>query len=167
MTILVIRHAIAESLEDAAPSAETDARRRLTRQGRRRMRRAAKGIRRLAPNLTVLATSPLVRAVETGEILAPQYDKLVAVQIAPLSPRKPVAALLHWLQQQPSDATVGLVGHEPHLGIFVSWMITGLKEPFVAFKKGGACLLQIDGEVRAGRAKLVWLLKSSHLRRLA
>lgn len=167
MTVLVIRHAIAENPEDVARERANDAQRPLSKQGRRRMRRAARGIRRLVPIINVLATSPLVRAVETGEIIVPQYEGLKAVQIAPLSPRKPVAALLHWLQQQPADATVGLVGHEPHLGIFVSWMMTGLKESFIAFKKGGACMLQIDGEVRAGHAKLVWLLKSSHLRRLA
>ena len=78
-----------------------------------------------------------------------------------------MSALLNWLQQQSADSTVALVGHDPHLGTFVSWMMTGLQEPFVAFKKGGACLLHIDGEVRAGRAKLMWLLKSSHLRKLA
>ena len=90
-----------------------------------------------------------------------------AVQIARYPRRKPVAALLQWLQQQPADATIGLVGHEPQLGLFVSWMMTGLQEPFVAFKKGGACLLEIDGEVRAGRAKLIWMMKSSQLRGLA
>ena len=167
MTLLIIRHAIAENPEGLARNGKDDAQRALTKQGRRRMRRAAKAIRQLVPDLKLLATSPLVRAVQTGEIIKAAYEGLPMVQIAPLAPRKSVAAILQWLQQQKPDATIGLVGHEPQLGVFVSWMMTGLQEPFVVFKKGGACLLQIDGEVRAGRAKLMWLLKSSQLRKLA
>jgi phosphohistidine phosphatase len=167
MKLLIIRHAIAANPAGGALETRDDAQRPLTKLGRRRMRRAAKAIAELVPDLKVLATSPLVRAVQTGEIIGNAYEGLSAVQIAPLAPRKTVAALLQWLQQQRADATVGLVGHEPQLGIFASWMMTGLQEPFVTFKKGGACLLEIDGEIKAGRAKLTWLLKPSHLRKLA
>ena len=47
-----------------------DALRPLTRAGRKKMRRAARGLARLVPHLDALATSPLTRAVETGEIVA-------------------------------------------------------------------------------------------------
>jgi len=166
MKLLVIRHGIAEEIGNPSHGGKTDARRHLTSKGRKRMRRAAKALVRLVPRIDVLATSPLARAVETGEIVAADRKGLSPVQIAPLSPRKTPQSLLQWLQQQPKDATVAIVGHEPNLGIFVSWMMTGLQEPFVVFKKGGACFLQIDGEIRAGRAKLDWMLKSSQLRDL-
>jgi phosphohistidine phosphatase len=162
MKILVIRHGVAEELDGG-----TDAQRELTKQGRKRMASAAKGIASLVPHVDLLASSPLIRAAQTAEIVSDALGgELRPVQIAPLSPRKPVPALLTWLQQQPADSTVALVGHEPHLGTFVSWMMTGLQEPFVVFKKGGACLLEIDGELRSGRAKMLWLLKPSHLRKL-
>jgi phosphohistidine phosphatase len=167
MKLLVIRHAIAEDPEAFAKTGEDDALRPLTKAGRKKMRRAAKGIHRLVPNLDVLASSPLVRAIQTAEIVASRYQGLQTIQIAQLTPRKPLQALQQWLATQPADATVGLVGHEPHLGTFVSWMLTGLQESFVIFKKGGACLLEITGEVRAGRAKLHWFLKPSQLRKLA
>ncbi|MDB5171704.1 MAG: phosphohistidine phosphatase [Phycisphaerales bacterium] len=167
MKLLVIRHAIAEDRETFAQTGEEDALRPLTKAGRRKMRRVAKGIQQLVPDLTVLATSPYTRAVQTGQIVASRYSGLQTVHIPQLTPRKTVQALLQWIQTQPPDATVALVGHEPHLGVFVSWMMTGLQESFVVLKKGGVCLLEITGEVKAGRAKLHWLMKPSQLRRLA
>jgi phosphohistidine phosphatase len=167
MKILVIRHAIAEDRETFAETGEEDGLRPLTKPGRRKMRLAAKGLHSLVPKLSVLATSPLTRAVQTGQIVASRYSGLKTLHIAHLTPRKPVQALAQWLQTQPGDATVAVVGHEPHLGVFVSWMLTGLQESFVVLKKGGACLLEVDGEVKAGRAKLHWLLKPSQLARLA
>lgn len=167
MKLLIIRHGIAVDREAFGRDGQEDAQRPLTRRGRRRMKRAARGLARLEPGVGALATSPLVRAVQTGEIVASAYQDLTPVQIPQLLPRKPVRALLSWLNQQDSAATVALVGHEPHLGLFASWMLTGLQDSFVVLKKGGACLLELEGELGAGRAKLSWLLKASQLRDLA
>ena len=46
-------------------------------------------------------------------------------------------------------------------------MTTGLQEPFMAMKKGGAVLLETGSQIQPGRAKLVWALQPSHLRKLA
>ena len=160
MKLLIIRHGIAEDVDG-----KDDAQRRLTGQGRKRMRREAKALRRWVRQIDALATSPLIRAVQKGEIVAAEYEGLKPTVIAPLSPGKTPMALLHWVQKQPADSAVALVGHEPALGIFISWMLTGLQESFVILKKGGACLLELDGEIRAGRAKLSWFAKPSQLRR--
>lgn len=166
MKLLIIRHAIAGTREEFARTGKDDAQRPLTRDGRRRMRRVAKGLHKLVPEISVIGSSPLVRAAQTAEIVASRYEGLNFVQIAALSPRKPNPVLLNWITQQGPDSTVALVGHEPHLGTFVSWMLTGLQESFIELKKGGACLLEVEGEIRAGRAKLVWLLKPSQIRKL-
>ena len=167
MYILVIRHAIAEDREVFARTGEDDALRPLTKAGRRKMRRAAAGLRTVVPDLAQIATSPLTRAVETGQILARKYHGVPTPQIPQLAPGKPLADLLSWLQQQPSDAVVALVGHEPHVGLFTSWMLTGLQESFLLFKKGGACMLQCEGEIKPARAKLMWFLKPGQLRSMA
>ena len=86
------------------------------------------------------------------------------MQIAALSPRKPPAALVDWLNAHPPDATVAIVGHEPHLSTFLCWLLTGLQESFVVLKKGGAALIEVSNPVTAGRAKLHWLVKPSQLR---
>ncbi len=150
MKLLLIRHAIAEDREDFARTGADDALRPLTKTGRKRMKQCARGLVRLAPRMDILATSPLVRAVDTAEIVASAYDGLGIVQIAALSPLKAPPALLEWVKQQPPDATVALVGHEPGLSTFVSWMLTGLQEPFLTLKKGGGCLLEVGEEISRG-----------------
>ena len=75
--------------------------------------------------------------------------------------------MLTWLQGQGKDQTIAVVGHDPHLGIFVSWALTGLQESFVELKKGSSCMLRFDDDLKPGRAKLVWLLQPGQLRALA
>src|SRR5882724_2462532 len=65
--LLVVRHAIAEDPAVFAATGRSDAERPLTEKGRRRMRRVARGLKKLVPAIDGLATSPLVRAVETAE----------------------------------------------------------------------------------------------------
>ena len=167
LRVLVVRHAIAEDRRVFARTGEPDSLRPLTRQGRRRMRRGVRGLARVVPRLDVIATSPLTRAVQTAEILAKHYDKAKTQRVAALAPGKPMNALLGWLAEQADGRVVALVGHEPHLGEFISWALTGLRESFVPLKKGAACLLEFPDEVKAGRAKLLWLLKPSQMRALA
>lgn len=164
MQIVIIRHAIAEERESIATGGREDATRPLTKEGRKKMRKAARGLKQLVPGLTLLATSALTRAVETGQIIVEEYGDLRMVQIAPLSPRKPPGSLLDWLNALPPDSTVGLVGHEPHLSTFLCWLLTGLQESFVELKKGGAAMIEAPTPVTAGRASLLWLLKPSQLR---
>jgi phosphohistidine phosphatase len=115
-----------------------------------------------------LASSPLVRAKQTAEILRQAYGaELKVTEIAALEPAKPVNAVLHWLQGQPAEATVALVGHEPQLGMLVSWLLSGDQRVFTPLRKGSACLLEFQKEIKAGGATLVWMLKPSHLRGLS
>lgn len=168
MNILVIRHAIAQDRQrfTGADAVERDAQRPLTGRGRTRMRAAARGLHRVAPKIDLLATSPLKRAVQTGDVLAACCDGLKRVEISQLAPGHPVGAVLKWLQAQPPGSTIALIGHEPQLGVFVGWMCTGLQESFVRLKKGGACLLRLKRDVKAGRATLLWSLGPSQLRAL-
>jgi phosphohistidine phosphatase len=141
--------------------------RTLTVDGRNKMRRAAKGLALLLPEIHLLVSSPLVRAVETASIVGREFPKAKAKEISQLQPGAPSDALLHWLAQQPADAVVCLVGHEPDLGRVVSVALAAKERSFYKMKKGAACLLQFDAEVKPGRATLQWALSPSHLRRIA
>jgi phosphohistidine phosphatase len=165
MRILIVRHGVAEEMASKGKG-EDDALRELTREGRQKMRKAAKGLTQLIPMLDLIASSPLVRASQTADIIASAFGGIKVVQIAALSPRKPPALLVEWLNAQPGNATVALVGHEPHLSTFLCWLLTGLQESFVELKKGGAALIETANPVAAGRGKVLWLLKPSQLRRL-
>ena len=166
MRILIVRHGIAETLEPG-PKTKEDGARELTKEGRNKLRTEAKGLKKIIPSIDLIASSPLVRASETADILADKFGGVRVVQIAALSPRKPAAALIDWLKAHPPDSTVALVGHEPHLSTFLCWMLTGLQESFIELKKGGAALIETTNPVSAGRAKLLWLAKPSQLRKLA
>jgi phosphohistidine phosphatase len=163
MKILIIRHGIAA--QQTTKSA--DEARKLTKEGRQKMKKAAHGLRTLVDQIDLIATSPLTRAAQTADIVGEVYHGTRIVQIAALSPGRPPAVLLEWLNAHPPTATVALIGHEPHLSTFLCWLMTGLQESFVKLKKGGVAMLEINGPATAGRAKLVWLMRPGQLRKLA
>ena len=69
MKLLVIRHAIAEDREVWARTSLDDGERPLTARGVDRMEQAARGLRRMVEKLDAIATSPLVRAMQTARIV--------------------------------------------------------------------------------------------------
>ena len=60
-----------------------------------------------------------------------------------------------------------VVGYEPHLSTLITWLISGVEEPRVELKKGGACLLELDGTPGPAAARLVWRNAPRALRQLA
>jgi phosphohistidine phosphatase len=167
MKLLLIRHAIAEESEDFARTGKDDRLRPLTDEGRKKMKQAARGLRSLEPEIDLLATSPLTRAAQTGAILDSIYGGLEEVEIEQLSPEATPEEFLRWLRKQKVD-TVAAVGHEPSLSQILSWLLTGTERRLFAFRKGGACLLELpDSEPAGGTATLLWALTPAQLRSLA
>ena len=162
MDLLVIRHAIAV---DPADSTDDDSR-PLTPEGKKKMRQGAQGLRQSVPAIDVLATSPLVRAVETAEIVAEAYGDLATVVVPVLAPGHPASAVAVWLEKQRAHNVVAVVGHEPGLSRMVSWFLSGTERSIIDFKKGAACLLTFPGAVTASSASLLWALAPSQLRAL-
>lgn len=167
MELLVIRHGVAEEQEEFAATGQDDSLRPLTEEGRRKMERNARALRRVAPSLSVIATSPYTRAEQTAKIVAAAYDDVGMVHVDSLTPDSSPQDFLVWLRGREHDERVAAVGHEPHLGALVYWLLTGeAVEERIAMKKGGACLLELDPRSRAGKATLLWSLPPSILRRL-
>jgi phosphohistidine phosphatase len=162
MQLLIIRHAIAE---DPAAHAN-DSERPLTAKGVERMRQGAMGLKRLVPRVDVLATSPLRRARQTAAIVQDALDAPKPMMRDELAPGHAPAALADWLGFLPPAGVVAIVGHEPHLSELVGWLTTGEAISLIELKKGGACLLGIEGGPRAGGATLQWLLSPRQLRLL-
>jgi phosphohistidine phosphatase len=166
MDLLVVRHAIAEARDVFAETGEDDAKRPLTSEGRRKFERGARGLRRLVPSIDLLATSSLVRAIETGDILEAAFGIEGAARLRELAPDAEPAALVRWLKRQGGRGLVAVVGHEPHLSSLVEYLLVGGRAEFVDLRKGGACLLELGDDPERGRAKLGWLLTASQLRRM-
>lgn len=165
MDLLVVRHAIAEDRDAFAETGRPDAARPLTAAGRRRFEQGARGLRRLV-EVDLLATSPLVRAVETADLLAGALGLGRAARLPALEPEADPAALLPWLRRHRARATVAIVGHEPHLSSLVALLLLGRRAGFLTLRKGGACLLRLGATPGRGEAALRWLLTPAQLRRL-
>jgi phosphohistidine phosphatase len=163
--LLIIRHGPAGDSAAWEAEGRDDRLRPLTPQGKKQMRRAAAGVANLVQDVSLLATSPLVRAVQTAEIVADEYGCEI-VPVEALAPGHDPEEAVGWLREQQPDLTVGLVGHEPHLSTLVGYLLTGKRASFINLKKGGTCLLEMTPPLQVSRGAMAWLLTPSTLRRL-
>lgn len=163
MKLLVVRHAPAADKDEFARTGKSDDLRPLTPAGKREMREVTRGLRGVVPAIDVLATSPLVRAVQTAEILGDSYKrKLVSVEA--LRPETRFEDFAIWARAHGGTKTVAIVGHEPHLSGLASWLLASSKRSLLELKKGAACLLEFEDAPGAGSATLLWSMAPKHLR---
>ena len=165
MELLVVRHDVAEP-RDATSLAHADAQRALSDVGRKRARRAARALSRLVGRLDVLASSGLRRADETASAIAEEFGGMAVERVTALAPGAKPESLAAWLRGLEVAESVAIVGHEPGLSSFVTWLVSGLSKSCLELGKGGACLVEIPGRIAPGEARLAWLLRPGQLRRL-
>jgi phosphohistidine phosphatase len=166
LQLLVIRHAIAEDIDEFAKTGLPDTERPLTKRGVVMMKRVAKGLRREVKSIDVLAASPLVRAAHTAAIVSKEYDDIDVETVPALAKRAP-DQLAKWLRTQRDADVVAVVGHAPYLDILVTWLTSGLASPRIEIDKGGACLLDIERTPGARSATLRWALTPEILEKLS
>lgn len=126
----------------------------------------ARGLARLMDRCDVIATSPYVRSAETAELLSTSLDGPDPIKLEALTPDADFEELLAWLGSLPAEATVAVVGHEPHLSGLVGLLVTGKPSGFLDLKKGSATLLHLPPPVRPGTAIMRWALAPAQLRRM-
>ena len=132
MKIHLIRHA--EAIPHAAELPE--ALRYLTSRGRTRFRRVATALKKQGANLDLIVTSPLIRAVQTAEILAETVRFAGDLLVMPrLSPGFSISDLHDILSRFPHCSEIALVGHEPDMGKLVQILLLAPGPCFL--KKGG------------------------------
>lgn len=167
MQLVVIRHAPAGDQEAfAKKTGLPDTQRPLTKPGITSMTRVAKGLRRELQSIDVLAASPLVRSAQTAAIVSREYRGIDVETVPALAQRAPdkVAA---WLRTHRDAGVVAIVGHEPYLGILVTWLMSGLTRSHADIEKGGVCLLDIERRPGARSATLRWALTPGILEQLS
>lgn len=157
MLLVLLRHGKAEEKQD-----KNDDDRELTKDGRANMKLAAKGLRRLLTQQEIVIwSSPLVRAVQTAEIIAKGLGKLKVETHQQIADGD-----LEWLGRElrhlGDELYLIVVGHEPTMS---GWgqKISGLALPF---KKGAAAAYELDPQQAfpALRAGLVWFTEPKALR---
>src|SRR5688500_14598915 len=98
------------------------------------MREVARGIREVFSEVDALATSPLVRAMQTAEILGDAYDRK-PVPVEWLRPEASYEDFAEWGRSHREKQLAVIVGHEPHLSGLVSWLLASSKRPLIELKK--------------------------------
>ena len=166
MDLLVIRHGAAMDKEEWAKTGKSDDLRVLTSEGMEEMKEIARGLREQVKNLDVVATSALVRAVQTAEIVGEAYDISEVKKIAALSPDAEVKDFEKWCEDFDDVKRIAIVGHEPHLTALVSWLLNDDDDAVLELKKGGCCLLEFDSKIKGGDGILRWLMTPKQLAKL-
>ncbi len=120
MDVFLIRHAAAidETLELRDPM------RHLTADGRRQATSLGDRLRWHDCNPTHVWTSPLVRAVQTAELVMSILKVDITIDVLPaLSPGESERAVTAAISKLSADAAVMLVGHEPGLSAIGTLLI--------------------------------------------
>lgn len=157
MRLYLVRHAIA--VDRTTPGVVSDAARELTPDGIQKMRRHASALRRLGAQVSEIWTSPLIRARQTAEILADTFDPRPPIEVVKsLEPSGHFEELLTRFEAAADRQAIALVGHEPFLGEFASFLIGGPRNLALPFKKGGVACIEIEEFRPPLRGALQWLL---------
>lgn len=157
MELWILRHGIAEEGEGE----QADDARALTRKGRSRVERTVDGLAHLGAGFDRVVHSPLLRAVQTAEMLLPLVEGESAV--TELLTQPPSEALLTLL----AGERVAVVGHQPWLGQLVSLLVVGTVEKGDRFEVKKAGAIHLRGEVAPGGMTIVGVYPPRLLRALA
>jgi phosphohistidine phosphatase len=161
MDLLLLRHAIA--VDPGTSDVSDDSERPLTKEGEKKMRRIARTMRALELPIDLILTSPFVRARQTAQIVAEEFEKPLE-STSFLEPGQSLEKLVSLVQRRSKHAgSIVLVGHEPSLSTLISVLIGGDANIGIALKKGGLCRLHADAFHYGRCATLQWLLTPRQL----
>jgi phosphohistidine phosphatase len=151
MKLYLVRHAEAIERSGTMP----DANRYLTPKGRSAFRRIARRVRKAGIAPAIIFTSPLLRAVQTAEILAERLNHEGPVFVArALSPGFDLRDFRSLLVDAGAPEEAAFVGHEPDLGDLAATLLA-LPGGF-PLRKGAVVALELDGGATKGAATFLW-----------
>jgi phosphohistidine phosphatase len=153
MDLYLVRHA--EAVDGHLYGDDTE--RPLTANGRAAARQVGEALAKNSVTLDVIITSPLVRAVETAELIAVALGFAGGLEVSgALTPGGHTDEILTRVVEPHAGARVALVGHEPSMGHLLSAL---LQKRGLSLSKGAAIALDYDKR----RARLKWVIKPKKL----
>jgi phosphohistidine phosphatase len=153
MEVLFVRHAVAAELADTDG---LDFQRPLTEKGRKQFRALAQWLVEQGQAPDLIESSPLVRAVQTAEILrkASGLDAGNSRVDESLGPGLTADWLVaHWKDSPVSR--VAIVGHEPDLSRCIAALMGGGQ---LKLAKGGVACLEFDKTPKIAEGELKWFV---------
>lgn len=152
MKLYIVRHAAAIERTAEVPEEE----RYLTSEGRALFRKTARTMLKNGVEPSLILTSPLVRAVQTADILAEALSYIGPVVVTDeLSPGFDLAAFRRLLDRFHRVDDLVIVGHEPDFGGVVSSLLS--LQGGVGLKKGAAVKLKVDPTDLQSPATFKWM----------
>jgi phosphohistidine phosphatase len=154
MDLYLIRHAHAV---DGDGMRDDD--RPLSREGRRQALDVASALARQKVRVERIVTSPLVRAVETAELVAVTLGFDGGLDVAEaMRPDGSWKELLREVLEHTGAESLALVGHEPTIGHYLSKL---LHQKGLSMAKGA--VVRLDWQGAEEPAKVVWTLSPKRL----
>jgi phosphohistidine phosphatase len=152
MKLVIVRHGAAVAGSSDIPEAA----RFLTPEGRVLFRKTARTMLKNGIEPGLILTSPLIRAVQTADILAETLSYSGPLLVSnELRPGFAMPALEKLLDDYRSVDELVLVGHEPDLSTLISFLIS--HPGGFNFRKGAAVRLKIDPADLPASALFKWL----------
>jgi phosphohistidine phosphatase len=135
-----------------------DTERPLTADGRRAALDVGESLARHGVKLDAIWSSPLVRAVETAELVAVSIGFQGGFEVTRvLAPEGRPSEILGMLLEQEARERVALVGHEPSMGYLLSALVG---RPGLSLSKGAVVRLRYEAHKTA---QVVWMMKPKQL----
>lgn len=160
MLLHVIRHAIAL---DTAEMADED--RPLTDEGRGEFAAVVDGLGRIGTRFDLVLHSPLVRAVQTAEMLSPLLRSEPARGERRASAHLAKAPSVELLAELRGDS-VAVIGHEPWVSELVAWLLVADRRHGQCFALGKGAVAILEGGPRPADMALVGFFAPAYWRKL-
>jgi phosphohistidine phosphatase len=163
VNLYLVRHGDALARGEGAA---TDAGRPLSPQGEDEARAAGRLLSAVDPAITLVLTSPAVRAVETGRLLAGAFSVRPELKTSDrLRPGATAEAILQETVASRRESMV-IVGHQPDLGTAIAWLVADGTPASIAIPPGAVACVEMERDTQFPRASLRWLAPPRLIRQL-
>ena len=137
----------------------SDAERPLSHNGERDAVAIGRVLAAVDPGIGLILTSPLTRAVQTGDRIAESFKVLPQQRLTEhLAPGFRPGALIEELLAIGSDAHVVMIGHQPDIGLLLCRLVADGSRAAIAFAPGSAAFLTATPMGEKLDAQLRWLI---------
>ncbi|NJM73114.1 MAG: phosphohistidine phosphatase SixA [Scytonema sp. RU_4_4] len=163
MELYFIRHGIAEQRRPDIKDEE----RSLTKEGRQKTQKVAERLKKLGLHFDLIATSPLIRARQTAEILISAGLSSQLEECSYLAPDGRIESwVLDWWspRNDSPESQLALVGHEPDLSTWAEILLWGQAKATLVLKKAGMIGVKLPEKGSPlGRSQMFWLTPPKYL----
>ncbi|GIK21196.1 MAG: hypothetical protein HND40_08065 [Ignavibacteriota bacterium] len=157
MNLYLIRHSIAENI--AMDKKDFD--RELTTEGKTVILNSVKNWKNFIKKIDVILTSPLIRAVQTSEIILSEFKPAPVIikdnNLGTGSRSSDLIELLNTLEYE----NVAVVGHQPDLSIHINNFCNS-GSLSIAFPPAALAGIEFDNAIKYNRGRLLFLIPPIH-----